>query len=208
MINPNEDRPTEWFEPLYKKASIDGTGVPWANMKTQPYFEEWLLSNPLKGNDKKALVVGCGMGDDAITLEKLGFEVTAFDVSETAINFCNQRFPDSSVNFLRADLFQAPALWLNHFDFILEIYTIQALPPKYEDEVISIISKWIAPKGTLLVIAAVTHERRNFKNGPPWLLNKNHVQKFESAGLKTDNLFIHPRADFNSQLYVSTFIRE
>jgi hypothetical protein len=29
-----------------------------------------------------------------------------------------------------ADLFNPPSEWKHHFDFVLEIYTIQALPPK------------------------------------------------------------------------------
>lgn len=208
MYNPTEDKPTDWFDPLYQNASIDGTGVPWANMKTHPYFEDWLLSHPIKGHKKTALVVGCGMGDDAIKLEELGFKVTAFDVSSTAITYCKERFPESAVNFLQADLFDAPSSWNNMYDFIVEIYTVQALPPKYEDETISIITNWVAPKGTLLVIAAVTNEPRDFKNGPPWLLNKNHVQKFEDLGLKTVDQSIHPHGDLDSQLYVSTFNKE
>lgn len=207
MKHPNEDKPTEWFEPLYKNASIDGTGVPWANMKTQPYFEKWLLSNPINGQNKTALVVGCGMGDDAITLENLGFTVTAFDISQSAIDFCKKRFPETTVNFLKADLFDAPETWVNHFNFVLEIYTIQALPPKYEDEVISTLSSWIAPKGTLLVIAKVSDEQRNFQNGPPWLLNKNYIVKFEQHGLKSENISILPIAEFNGRPYMTTFIK-
>ena len=43
---------------------------------------------------------GCGMGDDAIELERLGFVVTAFDVSHTAIKLCKERFPQSKVSFV------------------------------------------------------------------------------------------------------------
>ncbi|WP_313934260.1 MULTISPECIES: hypothetical protein [Nostocaceae] len=40
------------------------------------------------------------MGDDAEAPAKLGFEVTAFDISPTAISWCQQWFPDSSVNYV------------------------------------------------------------------------------------------------------------
>lgn len=204
-MTPNEEKPTEWFEPLYKNASIDGTGVPWAHMQTQPFFKEWLDKNPMNGNGKRALVIGCGMGDDAIALEALGFKVTAFDVSKTAIEFCNKRFTESTVDFLQADLFNAPTAWIGKFDFILEIYTIQAIPPKYEDEVISIIPTWLNRKGLVLVIAGVVSQPRNFKNGPPWLLNKTHVDKLKNEGLTLLKVSIKPRAERNSELYTSLF---
>jgi len=91
-----ENQPSDWFEPLYAGSNTDGDGVPWANMETHPSFGRWLTQNPLAGDGKLALVVGCGMGDDAIELESLGFQVTAFDVSETAIKLCKERFPQST----------------------------------------------------------------------------------------------------------------
>ena len=48
-------------------------------------------------NGKKALKIGCGLGDDAEYLTETGMEVTAFDISETAIRWCHERFPDSRV---------------------------------------------------------------------------------------------------------------
>ncbi|MCC5670705.1 class I SAM-dependent methyltransferase [Nostoc sp. CHAB 5784] len=40
---------------------------------------------------QKALVIGCGLGDDAEAIASLGFEVTAFDISPTAIAWCQER---------------------------------------------------------------------------------------------------------------------
>ena len=64
-----ENQPSNWFEPLYAGSSTSGEGVPWANMETHPSFRSWLTRNPLQGDGKLALVVGCGMGDDAIDLQ-------------------------------------------------------------------------------------------------------------------------------------------
>ena len=77
-------------------------------MTTHPSFADWLSNNPLNGKGKSALVVGCGMGDDAVALESLGFQVTAFDVSESAVKFCKARFPGSEVDFVQADLVADP----------------------------------------------------------------------------------------------------
>lgn len=167
QFSVQENQPTNWFEPLYAGSDTNGEGVPWANMATHPSFDSWLTKNSLEGDGKLALVVGCGMGDDAIELETRGFKVTAFDVSETAIKFCKERFPQSKVEFLQADLLETQSQWQQNFDFVLEIYTVQALPPKYEKELIKNISNFVAPDGQVLVIAEVGNEERSFKNGPP-----------------------------------------
>lgn len=202
-----EDKPADWFEPLYAGSNRSGEGVPWANMATHPSFRRWLDQHPLIGHGKLALVIGCGMGDDAIELEKQGFQVTAFDVSETAINFCNERFPESTVNFVQADLLQNHAKWYKKFDFVLEIYTVQALPPKYEAELIRNISDFVAAAGQLLVIAEVSDEERAFENGPPWLLTPEHIDSFLSCGLSLKNENIEQESANRDEMrtYVTTF---
>ena len=180
---PDENNPTAWFDPLYAEADEDGTGVPWANMSTHPGFDAWLKKKALEGNGKNALVVGCGMGDDAIELASHGFSVTAFDVSESAIAHCRRRFPDSTVDFCVADLFAPPEAWRRRFDFVLEIYTIQALPPKYENEVIGRIADFVGKDGQLVTVAIVSDEERTFDSGPPWALTPEHQAAFVERGL-------------------------
>ena len=184
QFSVQEDQPIDWFESLYASSDVNGEGVPWANMETHPSFSRWLEQNPLVGEGKAALVVGCGMGDDALALEKLGFQVTAFDVSEAAVALCKKRFPQSTVNFVQADLLKSQAQWHQKFDFVLEIFTVQALPPKYETVLIQGISSFVAPNGQLLVVAEVSDQKRSFEIGPPWLLTTQHIDSFEACGLK------------------------
>ena len=55
--------PTGWFEPLYQAAEGDESQIPWADMRPNPFLAEWLAANAhLSG---RALVIGCGLGDDA-----------------------------------------------------------------------------------------------------------------------------------------------
>jgi len=63
-------------------------------------------------------VVGCGLGDDAEALAQQGFQVTAFDISPTAIAWCEKRFPDSQVKYQVADLFALDPAWHHKFDFV------------------------------------------------------------------------------------------
>ena len=207
MINPNEERPTDWFEPLYASSNTSGEGVPWANMQTHPYFQEWLETHSMDGQGKKAMVVGCGLGDDAIELENLGYEVTAFDVSESAIELCKKRFPESKVNFVQADLFNLPSEWNRAYDFVLEIYTVQALPPKYESESIRNIAQLVSESGELLVIAQVNKGPRDFAVGPPWLLTPDHRVKFEEQGLNIEETREKPTTSGNNMVFFTLFFR-
>lgn len=204
-----EDQPSGWFEPLYSNSNTASEGVPWANMQTHPSFSRWLVDNPQDGDGIRALVVGCGMGDDAIELESLGFQVTAFDVSETAIKYCKERFPQSKVDFEQADLLEDQPQWQRKFDFVLEIFTVQALPPKYEREVIQNISSFVAPDGQILVIAEVSREKRSFENGPPWLLTPQHIDAFASCGLGVAGKYVEKSSLGNddTNVYVTTFNR-
>jgi len=207
-LSVSEHQPVDWFEELYAGADRGGEGIPWASMKTHASFAEWLGRHTLAGAGKTALVVGCGMGDDAVELESLGFDVTAFDVSKSAIRFCKERFEQSKVEFVAADLFTPPAQWSRKFDFVLEIYTVQALPPRYEDTAIERIASFVAPGGRLLVVAEVGEGPRSFDKGPPWLLTPQHVDAFAAHGLSVEERHVAERDERGMAHFVTTFRRD
>ena len=206
-LGVSENKPNDWFETLYSESNTSGNGIPWANMAPHPIFKNWIdKTSPLK-SEKTALVVGCGLGDDAIELENKGYKVTAFDVSDSAIAFCKQRFPDSKVEFIKADLIEGITSWYRKFDFVLEIFTIQALPPKYEEVLIKNISDFISKNGELIVITEIQTEKRIYKNGPPWLLNKDYIKSFEKCGLKHISNTINNETEIGEEIHLSIFKR-
>ena len=176
--------PLGWFEALYAEGDV--SKIPWADQKVNPNFEEWLGKNRLQGQGKRALKIGCGLGDDAERLAELGFEVTAFDVSPTAIGWCNRRFPGSRVRYRVDDLFSPPSEWKGTFDFVLESYTLQVLPPDLRERAIQCISEFVSPGGTLLVIArGRTLEEPTGEM--PWPLLRTELGRFGSHGLQEVN---------------------
>ena len=116
---------TGWFETLYAAAEAGTTGVPWADLA--PYSHLISALADLAGSGR-AIVVGCGLADDAEHVASLGFATVAFDVSPTAIATARRRFPDSSVEYVTADLLAPPPSWAGGFDLVVEVFTLQVLP--------------------------------------------------------------------------------
>jgi hypothetical protein len=57
--------PTGWFEPLYREAAAGRAAIPWADRKANPNLVAWAETNGLSGSGRRAVKVGCGLGDDA-----------------------------------------------------------------------------------------------------------------------------------------------
>lgn len=172
-----------FFDAVYTTAEGDTNGVPWADLQPHPVALSWLEQRRVQGQGRRALVVGCGLGDDAEELARRGFAVTAFDVSPNAIAWCRQRFPNSSVDYQAADLFNAPAAWNQAFDFVLEIYTIQALPHALRERAIASIASFVAPGGQLLVVCR-GRDPQDEPGTMPWPLTRADLALFEQSGLR------------------------
>lgn len=170
------------FEAIYAYTQKTDNNPPWAHMQPTPDLVSWVERESLSGAGKRALVIGCGMGDDAHYLAELGFTVVGFDVSETAINICKTRFPETMVQFTVADLFKAPDDWQQAYDFVLENRTIQALPNPLYAKTIATIAHYVAPQGQILVLC---HGRDPDESTDqiPWPVSRQELQEFMKHGL-------------------------
>jgi SAM-dependent methyltransferase len=173
---------TGWFEELYKEAAGNHEHISWADLEPNRFLVEWAEKTGLKGNGRKALVVGCGLGDDARYLYDLGFEVTAFDISPTAIEWAKKLHADTNIQFESADLFEPNTAWRNAFEFVLEVYTIQPLPLEMRPRVIDAIAAFVAPHGELVVVAR-GREDDDQSEQLPWPVSRRDLSRFENSGL-------------------------
>ncbi len=179
----HQQNPSGWFETLYAEANRDWNQVPWAKNTAHPYLQDWLETYPPQAKGNSALVIGCGLGDDAETLANIGYQVTAFDIAPTAIAWCKQRFPESSVTYLVADLFDLEAAWQYRFDLVYECRNLQALPLNVRSQAIRAIAPLVAENGTLLIITRCG-DNNTVPEGPPWPLSDGELSQFEELGLK------------------------
>ncbi len=174
--------PTGWFETLYAHAGPNGEGVPWVRLSPHPDLVDWLAADSHDVAGRPALVVGCGFGDDAEELARLGYDVTAFDISPSAIARCRERFPMTRVDYRVADLLDPPTAWNRAFAFVAEIITVQALPPSLQVDAIRGVASFVAPGGRAFVVSRV-RDAVVAPSGPPWPVAETSFAAYEAAGL-------------------------
>jgi SAM-dependent methyltransferase len=184
----DKDDPFGWFDSIYTDAEGDYTAVFWADLEPNPYLLQWLQSCSFEHPGRTATVVGCGVGDDAEALSEAGYEVTAFDISPEAIRLCQQRYPNSKVDYLVADLFDYPTKWAEHFDLVYECNTIQVLPGQYRTMARDAMISLLAPGGTILV-SCRSREKGELEDEIPLPLDKEEIDGFVRCGL-TEESFV------------------
>ena len=175
--------PLGWFERVYSEAGGDPEGVQWADLAPNPHLVAWRESRDPRGPGRRALVVGSGLGDDAEYLAGLGLATVGFDLAPTGIAWCRRRFPYSAVDYRVADLFALPAEWRGAFDLVVEVYTLQVLPPEPRPAALAAIAGCVAEGGTLLVVA----RGRDESDAPglgPWPLTRAELDALVRLGLR------------------------
>jgi SAM-dependent methyltransferase len=177
------DDATGWFEPLYAAAEAGDAVVPWHSGAPSPLLVEWTATRALDGRGARAVVVGCGLGDDAEHVATLGFETVAFDIAPTAVRGARRRFPDSAVDYVVADLLDLPPGWRAAFDLVVEVITVQALPDPPRAQAIANVASLVAPAGTLIVISGA-RDADDAVDGPPWPLTRAEVEAFATGGVE------------------------
>lgn len=170
------------YEGFYARAGNNYAAVPWAALRPHTGLVDWVESRPA-GDGRSALVIACGLGDDAEYTASHGFRTTAFDFSATAIRRCRQRFPDSRVDYQVADLFALPETWSAAFDLVVEIRTLQSMPPDRRAAAVTAIARTVRPGGHLLVHTFVADETDRF-DGPPWPVTPTQLAGLTAAGLR------------------------
>ena len=179
-----EGRPTAWFDRLYAAGEAGEVGMPWDRDDPQPLLRAWAERHDVRGEGRRAVVVGCGLGADAEYLARLGFETTGFDVAATAVRLAAERHPGTPVDYRVADLLDLPAAWRHAFDLVVEIFTIQALPDPPRDRAIAGVAGLVAPGGALLAVAFRHVAGVDPTAGPPFSLTRASMESLATDGLE------------------------
>lgn len=178
-----------FFESVYHGAAGDCGKVPWANQRPNPSMVCWLNAEApgLIRPGSRAVVVGCGLGDDVSELTCRGYDAVGFDVSPTAVSWARKRFPDLASQFSVSDLFALPGKFRHRFDLVVEISTLQALDPALRERAAAAVASLVGPQGHVLTVCRGRDESQLLEHtqGPPWPLTASELLSLmEGSGLR------------------------
>jgi SAM-dependent methyltransferase len=176
------------FDAVYREASGDRGKVPWSHRRPSPSMVNWMnaAAPGLLRPGARVAVVGCGLGEDAVFLADRGYEVSAFDVSPTAIEWAKRLHPQHDDLFSVADLLDLPGSLRHRFDLVVEVHTLQALPPKHRVELARGMAELLVHGGVLLACARGRSDEIPLEavSGPPFAFSSNELDKtLRGAGL-------------------------
>ena len=163
--------PLTWFEDLYSSSEGNEEMIPWSNGEPNHLLVEWLDGEPPQG---RALVVGCGLGEDAAYLSELGWKVTAFDISPTAVKWASETYANLDIEWRVEDLLKLPTEWKRKWDLVVEVHILQAIPEEVRVMAAPVLPSLLAPGGRLVSIGRVGNSGVK-TTGPPWPLSREFI---------------------------------
>ena len=160
------------MEKIYKNMAIDD--IPW-NFKTPPDVLENLVRTG-KITPCKTIDLGCGAGNYAIYLAGEGFDVTAVDISSSAIKIAKNNASQKGIdcNFIVADILGDLKQIQSTFNFAYDWELLHHIFPSNREKYIRNVYRLLNPGGQYL---SVCFSEENLQFG--------RVGKFRKTPLET-----------------------
>lgn len=160
------------MEKIYKNMAIDD--IPW-NFKTPPDVLENLVRTG-KIAPCKTIDLGCGTGNYAIYLAGEGFDVTAVDISSSAIKIAKNNASQKGIdcNFIVADILGDLKQIQSTFNFAYDWELLHHIFPSDREKYIRDVYRLLNPGGQYL---SVCFSEENLQFG--------RVGKFRKTPLET-----------------------
>ena len=152
----------KYWEDVYDEEDTPGfdLGEPapefvWFSENAQPAFKPG-----------KAIVLGCGPGNDAVFLAQKGFEVTAVDYARHAIEQTQDNAKAAGVELVahKADLFSLVPEFESRFDYVIEHTCYCAIHPTRRKDYARLAGDLLNESGQLVGLF-YNHQR---EGGPPY----------------------------------------
>lgn len=126
----------------------------------------------------KTLIPGCGRGHEVIFLAEKGFEVTAIDYSNGAVELLNAAIEKRNLNsqVLHRDFFEWDTAHDNHFDLLIEHTFFCAISPSQRDLYVLTVARALKKGGMLAGLFYHTGQ----EGGPPFNTTQEDIRHYFS----------------------------
>lgn len=151
----------------------------------------WDLAGPTPGLKRIAasgrfppgrMLVPCaGRGHDAREFARHGFQVTAIDFSETAVQEMRRLAdPAAPVDIIQHDMFTLPRSMDGTFDYVLQYTCFCAIDPARREDYAGLVARLLKPDGLYIDLAFPLDGR---PGGPPFSVSVADITRlFEGHG--------------------------
>ncbi len=138
--------PHEW-ERLYQET--EEKKMPWYYPGLDPDLEAALNEMDIKGG--RLLDIGTGPGTQAMALARMGFDVTATDISPTAVALCREHAAkdDLAIEFVEDDILESNLS--PGFDVIFDRGCFHSLPPEKRECYRETVHDLLLPEGVFFL---------------------------------------------------------
>ncbi|CAL5225693.1 g8559 [Coccomyxa viridis] len=165
--------------------------APWDIGKAQPSLIQAEKEGLLKG---EVLDVGCGPGDNAIYLAAKGYQVTALDLSQHALERAAKRskaagIADGTLVFKQADMLHLGSTLGSHlWETALDSALLHCFPPELQPRYLAELQPHIKPGGHLILFC-MSDANKDPYTGPE-RISKTQLQDLfsESKGWRMEQL--------------------
>ena len=185
------------WDSLYTNEATIGS-LPWYNKDLDDDLREYL--NTMNITKGRFLDLGTGPATQAIELSKLGFQVTATDISENAISRAKRI--SNSIEFIVDDILESK-LKEDSFDYIFDRGCFHVLEPSSRQRYVNQISRILRDGGLLLLKTFSAKEP--LRGGGPYRFSVDEIDSIFSDRFVVDSfketvyqgtLYILPKALF------------
>ncbi len=157
---------TDWNE-LYRRHE-----TPWEKGKPHPAVVDFLAaSGPLRG---EIFVPGCGSGHDVRALSTAQNHVLGIDLASRAIARAKGRGRIANEEYILGDLFDLPARFDHHFDWVVEHTCFCAIDPRQRSHYVRTVSRLLKPHGGFLAIFFINPDHD--EPGPPYRVSLQELK--------------------------------
>lgn len=171
----------EFWQSLY-----DRGGDNWELARPAPPLERWFRQHPASG--KRALVVGCGRGNEARLVASMGAQVVAIDFVEDAVRQARALTPpDQQIEYRVRDLFDV-ARDPGRYDLVVEHCCFCAIDPARRADYVRVMHDVLVEGGELVGLF-YAHGR---PGGPPFTATQSDIERLFAGQFDLEHVEVAP----------------